>query len=103
MTDIEKLTEKNKHLQETILAYSARVNTMTDKIYIDNSHFMELIDKLATQITEKTFFSETYGFSNEVGREADVMFTEKAQDYFNEKYDEYEELFNNIANIYSHE
>ncbi len=74
---------------------------MTDKIYIDNSHFMELVSELATQIVEKTFLSETYGYSSEVGREADVMFTEKAQDYFNDKYDEYEMMFNTIANIYS--
>ena len=74
---------------------------MTDKTYIDNSRFMELVSDLATQIVEKTFLSETYGYSNEVGREADVMFTEKAQDYFNDKYDEYEMMFNTIANIYS--
>ena len=74
---------------------------MTDKTYIDNSRFMELVSDLATQIVEKTFLSETYGYSNEVGREADVMFTEKAHDYFNEKYDEYEMMFNTIANIYS--
>jgi hypothetical protein len=73
---------------------------MTDKTYIDNSRFMELVSELATQITEKTFLSETYGYSSEVGREADVMFTEKAQDYFNDKYDEYEMMFNTIANIY---
>ena len=69
---------------------------MTDKIYIDNSPFMELVSELATQITEKTFLSETY---QAVGH--DVMFTEKAQDYFNDKYDEYEMMFNTIANIYS--
>jgi len=74
---------------------------MNNKIYIDNSHFMELVSELATQIVEKTFLSETYGYSNEVGREVDVMFTEKAHDYFNDKYDEYEMMFNTIANIYS--
>ena len=74
---------------------------MSNKIYIDNSRFMELIDEIVTQIVEKTVLSETSGYSSEVGREADVMFTERAQDYYNEKYDEYEELFNNIANIYS--
>tara|TARA_R110000764_G_C10698894_1_gene344964 strand:- start:148 stop:447 length:300 start_codon:yes stop_codon:yes gene_type:complete len=75
--------------------------SMTDKLYIENSRLMELIDEIVTQIVEKTFLSETYGYSHEVGREADVMFTEKAQDFYNEKYDEYEGLFNNIANIYS--
>ena len=32
MTDIEKLTEKNKRLQETILAYSERVNMYELKV-----------------------------------------------------------------------
>ena len=30
-----------------------------------------------------------------------MMFQEEAHDYYNEKYDEYEELFNNLGNIYS--
>ena len=59
---------------------------MTDKIYIDNSHFMELVDALATQITEMESIASGGVWS---------------QDYYNEKYDEYEELFNTIANIYS--
>jgi hypothetical protein len=71
------------------------------KIYIDNSEFMELVSELATQITEKGFGEDTYGFSHEVGQEDVVMFTEKAQDYFNDKYDEIEMMFNTIANIYS--
>jgi hypothetical protein len=74
---------------------------MKDKIYIDNSRFMELIDEIVTQITEKAFGDEAYGYSNEVGQEDVLMFQEKAQDFYNEKYDEYEGLFNNIANIYS--
>ena len=69
---------------------------MTDKIYIDNSRFMELIDALATQITEMNYGADTY---RAVGH--DVMMRDDAQDYYNEKYDEYEGLFNNIANIYS--
>ena len=69
---------------------------MTDKIYIDNSRFMELIDELATQITEMKFGEDTY---RAVGH--DVVMWDDAQEYYNEKYDEYEGLFNNIANIYS--
>lgn len=67
---------------------------MEDKIYIDNSRFMELIDELATDITQMNFGLDTYLFGTE-------SFTEEAQDYYNEKYDEYEGLFNIIANIYS--
>ena len=69
---------------------------MTDKTYIDNSRFMELVSELATQITEKAFGEDTY---QAVGH--DVMMRNDAQDYFNEKYDEYEMMFNTIANIYS--
>ena len=71
---------------------------MNNKIYIDNSRFMELIDELATQITEKAFGEGTY---RAVGH--DVMMYDDAQDYYNDKYDEYEMMFNTIANIYSDE
>ena len=74
---------------------------MKDKIYIDNSRFMELVSELATQMVEKAFGDETYGYSNEVGQEDVLMFQEMAQDYFNDKYDEYEMIFNKIGNIYS--
>jgi hypothetical protein len=70
---------------------------MNDKIYIENSRFMELIDALATQITEAEFKEQT----NKLDLSGDWVFQEEAQDFYNEKYDEYEGLFNNIANIYS--
>ena len=69
---------------------------MTDKIYIDNSRFMELVSELATQLNEGRYGEQTYISSREV-----MQFTNEAQDHFNETYDEYEGLFNNIANIYS--
>ena len=71
---------------------------MTEKTYIDNSIFMELVSELATQLTEGRFGEQSYISSREV-----MQFTEEAQDHFNETYDEYEGLFNNIANIYSDE
>jgi len=69
---------------------------MNNKIYIDNSIFMELVSELATQLTEGRFGEQSYIASKEV-----MQFTEEAQDHFNETYDEYEGLFNNIANIYN--
>ena len=45
MTDIEKLTEKNKRLQETILAYSARVNMYELKVGRLRRTIGEYIDK----------------------------------------------------------
>tara|TARA_R110000764_G_scaffold2781_1_gene11876 strand:- start:176 stop:400 length:225 start_codon:yes stop_codon:yes gene_type:complete len=72
---------------------------MKDKIYIDNSEFMELVSELATQITEKSFGEDTYKQT----LSGDIVFWEDAQDYFNDKYTEFEMMFNKIANIYSDE
>ena len=69
-------------------------------IRIDNSRYMECVDDLATQITEMNFGADTYGESSEVGQEGVVMFTEEAQDYYNEMYGEYEDLLNKLGNIY---
>ena len=66
------------------------------KLRIDNSIYMELIDELATQITEMNFGADTYGESSEVGQENVMMFTEEAQDYYNEKYDEYDSLIESM-------
>ena len=62
------------------------------KIYLDNHIFMELIGELATNITEMNYGQETYN-----GVEG---FTDEAQEYYNETYDQYETLFNNFAKIY---
>jgi len=64
------------------------------KTYIDNSRFMEFIDEMATQITEMNFGQETYEDGN-------GGFTEEAEDYYNEMYDEYEMMANNIMGVYS--
>jgi len=72
-----------------------------EKIHINNSRFMEFIDEMATQITEMNFGADTYAESSEVGQENVMMFTEEAQDYYNDKYDEYEAMANNIAGVYS--
>ena len=66
------------------------------KIYIENSTFMEYIDKLATQITEMNYGAETW-----IEDEGVMRFTDEAQDYYNEMYDEYETLTNNMLGIYS--
>ena len=78
-----KLIQK---LQQLVDKYSG------NKIYLDNSIFMELIDSLATNITEMNYGQETYN-----GVEG---FTDEAQEYYLEIYDQYETLFNNLAKIY---
>ena len=66
------------------------------KHYVNNSDLMELITEIATQLTETEFKEETFNTG-----ETTITFTEQAQDYFNDKYDEIETLFNNIAHIHS--
>ena len=75
---------------------------MKNKIYIANPIFMELIGELATQITEMNYGEDTYGESSEVGQEGVLMFTEEANEYYDEMYYEYSGLFNSF-NIYSDE
>ena len=71
------------------------------KIYINESNYLEFISDIATQITEIVFEHDTYIISSKEDQEDVAMFQEKAQDYFNEKYDEIEHMLNKTTNIYS--
>tara|TARA_R100000664_G_C2748344_1_gene135813 strand:+ start:1200 stop:1424 length:225 start_codon:yes stop_codon:yes gene_type:complete len=66
------------------------------EIYIDNSRFMEYISELATQITEMNYGAETW-----IEDEHGMSLSDEAQDYYNEVYDEYEALTNNLLGVYS--
>ena len=66
------------------------------KIYIENSTFMEYIDELATQITEMNYGAETW-----IEDEGVMRCTDEAQDFYNDTYDEYETLTNNMLGVYS--
>ena len=66
------------------------------KRYIDNSRFMEFINEMATQLTEMNYGADTFVYSEDEPR-----FSEEAQDFFNETYDEYEMMANNIMGVYS--
>ena len=74
-----------------------------NKILVSDSNFLECVDELATQITEMNFGADTYGQSSEVGQEDVMMFTEEAQDYYNEMFDEYEALLNDTLNVWNKE
>lgn len=57
------------------------------------SNEMEFIDEIATQLTELNFHEDTFDMDlerNELG------FTEEAQDFYNERYDEVESLYINL-------
>ena len=72
------------------------------KIYIENSTFMEYIDELATQITEREFKENTYKeLKSDLDNDIRMIFTDEAQDFYNDMYDEYETLTNNMLGVYS--
>ena len=66
------------------------------KIYIDNAKYMEFIDEIATDMTYIQFKEKTKVKHS-------TKFTDDAQDYYNEKYDEVETILNRTLNIYSNE
>ena len=73
-----------------------------EKTYIDNSRFMEFIDELATQITEMNFGADTTKEIKDGLSDGYVtIFTDDAQEYYNEMYGEYEMMANNIMGVYS--
>tara|TARA_R110000803_G_scaffold133018_2_gene200204 strand:- start:2 stop:259 length:258 start_codon:yes stop_codon:yes gene_type:complete len=73
-----------------------------EKKYIDNSRFMEFIDEIATQITEMNFGADTTKEIKDGLSDGYVtIFTDEAQEYYNEMYDEYEMMANNIMGVYS--
>jgi len=76
---------------------SPRLNPTQNQLDTENSRLMELVDSLATDITEMNFGQETFELAKDgtIASESDFVFTEEAQDYYNEKYDEYETLINN--------
>ena len=63
--------------------------------YIDNSLFLELVSEIAEQMTEAEFKEQTH----KVNSNGDWVFQDDAQDYFNEKCDEIETMFNDVANM----
>ena len=74
------------------------------KTYIDNSKLMEYIDELATRITEERFGEETWTSEEWDSENEDHCvnkFTDEAHDFYNEVYDEYETLTNNMLGVYS--
>ena len=75
---------------------SPRLKPTQNQLDQENGLFMEIVDELATQITEINFGQETFELCKDgmIASESDFVFTEEAQDYYNEKYDEVENLIN---------
>jgi len=69
-----------------------------NKTIIDNSRFMEFVDEMATQLTELNFHEDT--FESKDCTDTSYGFTDEAQDFYNERYDEIETMVNKIMGVY---
>ena len=71
------------------------------KTYIDNSRFMEFVSEIATQLTELNFHEDTFrAIQCDDGVDEEYRFTDDAQDFYNERYDEIETMINKIMGVY---
>jgi hypothetical protein len=71
-----------------------------EKILVSDSIFLECVDEIATQITEVQFKENTWFLESWRHGEA-YRFTEEAQDFYNDKFDEIEALLNNTLNVWN--
>ena len=72
------------------------------KTYIENSSFMEFVDEMATQLTELNFHDETFvEVQDGLSDGTCLIFTEDAQEFYNERYDEVENMLNVFMGVYS--
>ena len=69
-----------------------------NKILVGGSKFLECVDELATQITEMNFGADTW--IEDDGHKS-MKFSEEAQDFYNESFDEIETLINNTLNVWN--
>jgi len=68
-----------------------------DKVYIDNSRYVEFIDDLATNKTEEDFDGKVW---KKVGV-SKYVFTEEAQVFYDQKYIMIENMLQSIMKLYS--
>jgi len=62
---------------------------------VPNDKWMEFISEIATQLTELNFHEDTW----EENQMNTIVFTDEAQDFYNERYDEVETLLENTLDI----
>ena len=67
---------------------------------IPNNKWMEFLDEIATQLTEINFHEGTYvNIPSDLDNHIRFIFTDEAQDFYNEKYDEVETLLEKTLDI----
>ena len=90
---IVELSEDKVRIDELEKLLAAK---KSGKIFIDNSKFMELVSEISEKIVHEKFGDE--GLIEEDG---ETRYTEDAQDFFNEVYDNIEGIIGDVANVFS--
>ena len=111
LEEIKEVLEQLDQLSNAYikLEYSANMNKRVKKALkqlnkVSDSKFLECVDEMATQITEMNFGEDTWveEYGHGVWEEQSVLvFSEEAQDFYNDKFDEYETLINNTLNVWN--
>ena len=73
---------------------SPRLKPTQNQLDQENGLFMEIVDELATQITEMNYGADTFIEVKVFEGNHEMKFSPQAQDYYNDKYDEVENLIN---------
>jgi len=95
-------SEKIKFLQYRVEALEEELKKKDAKILVSDDAFLSCVDELATQITEMNYGAEAYDrVDNTHDGGTHIVFTEEAQDYYNEMFSEYEELINATLNVWN--
>ena len=97
-------SEKIKFLQYRVEALEEELKKKDAKILVSDDAFLSCVDELATQITEMNFGDETWTEEDGHGvweEQSIQVFSEEAQDYYNEMFCEYEELINATLNVWN--
>lgn len=69
-----------------------------EKVYINDSIFSEVISELVNDMIHERFLEDDIYVYDEDGNSE---YTDEAQEYFNEKFDELEATFNQKWNVHS--
>lgn len=104
VTQIQELCDKIapcKYIVEYVEGLNSDIDINVrekDRNYIDCVRFIEVVGDLAKDVTEERFGEYTYEYNEESKLH---MFTDEAQDFYNEKYDEIETTLNVSFNTYN--
>tara|TARA_Y100000401_G_scaffold27483_1_gene19724 strand:+ start:4443 stop:4748 length:306 start_codon:yes stop_codon:yes gene_type:complete len=95
--DISKDTESP--YKSIVTAFNEHVQMLTNMEDELKPNEMEFIDEITTQITEERFGEEMY--ESKDSTDACFGLREEAQDFYNERYDEIENLYINLIKKYN--